>query len=55
MSGAGGRGFVLKGPSGADLNRERADGFLTRTNTHAQSEMDSHWEPLGANMTVDAK
>lgn len=38
ISGAGGRGFVLKGPSGADLNKERADGFLTRTNTHAHSQ-----------------
>lgn len=59
ISGAGGRGFVLKGPSGADLNKERADGFLTRTNTHAHMhtvrDMDLHWEPLGANMTVDAK
>lgn len=28
------RGFVLKGPSGAGLNKGRADGFFERAHTH---------------------
>lgn len=46
---------MLKGPSGADLNKERADGFFkhTHAHTHTDVEMDLRWRPLGANMTLD--
>ncbi len=38
---------MLKGPSGTDLNKERADGFLEHTHTHRERERNGNGFALG--------